>query len=225
MGVLLDDAQCAKLVRYHALLVEWNARFNLTAITDEQGVLARHFADSLSALRELPPGAAKLLDLGTGAGFPGIPLKIARPALDVTLMDSTLKKVAFCQTVIGELGLAGSRAVHARAEEAAHDASHRERYDVAIARAVAPLPTLIEYLLPFAAVGGVCIAMKGADARAEAALASAAIDALGGGAVTLTDVMLPDVPDKRALVSIAKARPTPAKYPRPGGKPRSQPIR
>ncbi|MCL4507704.1 MAG: 16S rRNA (guanine(527)-N(7))-methyltransferase RsmG [Chloroflexi bacterium] len=228
IGVGLDAAQAAQLAVYRDLLVAWNVRFNLTAITDDESILVRHFADSLSALRALPaPGATHgltLIDVGTGAGLPGIPLKIVRPDLDVTLLDGTGKKVTFCETVIAELGLQGIRAVKGRAEEAAHQKEHRAVYRVVIARALAPLPTLVEYLLPFARANGVCIAMKGSEAQAEAAQAARAIKLLGGELERVDAVALPGVPDQRALVVIRKVRPSPSLYPRPAGKPRSEPI-
>jgi 16S rRNA (guanine527-N7)-methyltransferase len=164
------------------------------------------------------------LDVGSGAGLPGIPLKIARPELVVTLMDSTGKKVTFCETVIEELKLTGIRAVKGRAEEAAHQYEHREQYAVVVARALAPLPTLVEYLLPFARVGGLCIAMKGSDAQDEAGKAAKAIRTLGGELERIEPVVLPGVSDQRALVIIRKARPSPAMYPRQAGKPRSAPL-
>ncbi len=220
----MTPAQAAQFVRYYELLAEWNAKFNLTAITDEAGVLARHFADSLSVLPALPASAKMLLDVGTGAGFPGIPIKIMRPELDVTLMDSTQKKLGFCDEVTRALGLAGIRTAHARAEEAAHDARHRERYDAVVARAVAAMPTLAEYLLPFVKVGGVCIAMKGSDAKEEAAQAGAAISTLGGKLARVDEVTLANLPDKRALIVIDKIAPSPPIYPRQGGRPRSNPL-
>lgn len=216
ISVLLD--------RYQALLLTWNARFNLTAITDEQGVLIRHFIDSLTVLKVLPAGPAALLDVGTGPGFPGIPLKIARPDLTVTVMDSTAKKVRFCEEVIQQLGLSGIRAVHDRAEEMAHQPAFREQFEVVTARAVAALPTLVEYLLPFVKVGGVCVAMKGSDAEHEAAQATRAITLLGGRLRQVEPVQLPGLPDKRALIVIDKIAPTPPLYPRQGGAPRSSPL-
>lgn len=226
-GVALDDGQAACFVRYRELLLEWNARFNLTAITDDEGILMRHFVDALTVVPALDaalPGGGHALDLGTGAGLPGIALKIARPALSVRLMDSTAKKLTFCEAVIADLGLKGIDAVHARAEEAGRDPAHRERYDAAIARAVAPLPTLVEYLLPFVRVGGVAVAMKGSDADAEAQAAAGAIHALGGALRSVIPVVLPGLSDQRALIVIAKTAPTPPTYPRQGGKPRSQPL-
>ncbi len=225
IGVTLDTAQAAQFAQFRDLLVEWNERMNLTAITDDESILSRHFADSLTALRAIPstPGLT-LVDVGTGAGLPGIPLKIARPDLDVTLVDGTGKKVAFCETVIAELGLIGIRVIKGRAEELAHDKHHRAYYKVVIARALAPLPTLVEYLLPLARMNGVCIAMKGSDAQAEAAQAARAIKLIGGELDRVEPVTLPGAPDQRALVVIRKAKPSPSIYPRPAGKPRSEPF-
>ena len=213
-----------KLQRYRALLLEWNQRFNLTAITDDEGIVLRHFVDSLMVLKELPDKPARLIDVGTGPGFPGIPLKIAYPDLTVTVLDSVAKKVKFCDEVIRQLGLKGIRAEQGRAEEVAHQPAYREQFDVVTARAVAALPTLVEYLLPFAKVGGLCIAMKGSDAEAEAAQAENAIRTLGGKLNRVVPVTLPGLPDKRALIVIDKIAPTPVVYPRQGGLPRSSPL-
>lgn len=225
VGVTLDAGQAAQLARYRDLLVEWNERFNLTAITDDASILTRHFADSLTALSQLPTGnGVTLMDAGTGAGLPGIPLKIARPDLDVTLVDGTGKKVTFCQAVIADLGLAGIRIIKGRAEELAHVKEHRAKYRAVIARALAPLPTLVEYLLPFAKANGVVIAMKGSDAQTEAGQAARAIKLLGGELERIVAVTLPGVTDQRSLVVIRKVRPSPSVYPRPAGKPRSDPL-
>jgi 16S rRNA (guanine527-N7)-methyltransferase len=225
IDVALTDEQAAQIAAYAALLADWNARFNLTAITDEQSVLALHFIDSLTILRALPERSGiALLDVGTGAGFPGLVLKIARPDLRVTVIDSTAKKIAFCQEVIRTLPLKGARALHMRSEEFAHARSERGRYDVVTARAVAALPTLVEYLLPFVAVGGVCIAMKGSVAAEEAAAAANAIQMLGGRLRRIEPVALPGLQDKRALVLIDKIAPTPGRFPRPAGAPRHSPL-
>jgi 16S rRNA (guanine527-N7)-methyltransferase len=213
-----------KLGNYKALLLEWNQRFNLTAITDDTGINLRHFVDSLTVLAALPKTPAKLIDIGTGPGFPGIPLKIARPDLSVTVMDSVAKKVKFCDEVIRQLALRDICAEQGRAEEVAHQLAYREQFDVVTARAVAALPTLVEYLLPFAKVGGICIAMKGSDAEAEAAQAEHAIRTLGGKLNRVLPVTLPGLPDKRALIVIDKVAPTPRVYPRQGGMPRSSPL-
>jgi 16S rRNA (guanine527-N7)-methyltransferase len=214
-------------------MVEAVARFNLTAITDGTGIVVQHFADSLSALRWCVrvPGRAqarpiRLIDVGSGAGLPGIPLKIAQPALHVTLLDGTGKKVAFCEEVIRDLQLGGICALKGRAEEIARQPQHREQYDVAIARAVAPLPTLMEYLLPFVRQGGVSVAMKGGEAELEVARARRAIAALGGDPerVEVDTFTLPELQHRRALVVVHKARPTPGRYPRQAGAPRAKPI-
>jgi 16S rRNA (guanine527-N7)-methyltransferase len=225
IGVTLDGTQAGQFVRYRDLLVEWNERMNLTAITADEAILARHFADSLTALRAISPTLGlTLVDVGTGAGLPGIPLKIARPDLDVTLVDGTGKKVTFCQTVISELGLSGIRVIKGRAEELAHDKHHRAYYKVVIARALAPLPTLVEYLLPLARANAVVIAMKGSDAQAEVTQAERAIKLCGGELERVEPVTLPGAPDQRALVVIRKVKPTASIYPRPAGKPRSDPM-
>ncbi len=229
LKVALTDDQCSMLARYAQLLVEWNSRMNLTAIEDDAGVLTRHLADSLTVLQALDRilagvPAPRMIDVGTGAGLPGIPIKIVRPHIVVDLADSTGKKIRFCTAVIGELGLAGIQAIHGRAEEMARRREHREMYDLVIARAVAPLPTLAEYLLPFARVSGWCIAMKGAEAQVEAERAQKAIATLGGSAPTIEPVVLPGAPDRRALLIIRKIRPTPDRYPRPSGAPRASPL-
>ena len=228
----LSSAQAQALLRFRDLLVAWNERFNLTALTDDVSILALHFTDSLTLVPELAAiqhaakGASPLrvIDVGTGGGFPGVPLKVALPELQMTLMDGTTKKVQFCDEVIRALGLDGIRTVHGRAEEAAHQPAHREHYDVVVARAVAPMQTLAEYLLPFARVGGMVIAMKGGDARVEADQAAAAIEKLGGELMSVKAVALPGRDDKRALVILRKVRPTPKLYPRQAGAPRKNPL-
>jgi 16S rRNA (guanine527-N7)-methyltransferase len=229
VSVALSPQQSDALLTYRNLLVEWNARFNLTALTDDASILSLHFADSLTLvpmIRALgSEAAATLLDVGTGGGFPGIPLKIALPRLTVTVMDGTTKKVQFCTEVIRTLKLNNATALHGRAEEAAHQPAHREYYDLVVARAVAPMPTLVEYLLPFAKVGGHVIAMKGSDARAETEQATQAIQTLGGTVEQIEDAALPGRADKRALILIRKVRPTPKLYPRQGGAPRNNPLK
>jgi 16S rRNA (guanine527-N7)-methyltransferase len=216
---------------YFALLLDWNQRINLTAITDLQGVVVRHFVDSLTLLAVLPaPQPAdivtkvSLIDVGTGAGFPGLALAIARPDIDITVMDSTAKKVKFCSEVIRQLNLDCAQALHARAEEQAHLPGFREQFDLATARAVAALPTLLEYVLPFVRVGGQCIAMKGSDADAEVAQAQTALQKLGGKLHHIHPVQLPGLSDQRALIVMNKVAPTPTLYPRQGGAPRSNPL-
>ena len=224
----LSLEQATALLRFRDILIEWNERFNLTALTDDASILQLHFADSLTLVpvlqglqRDVP---LSVIDVGTGGGFPGIPLKVALPSLHMTLMDSTAKKLQFCDEVIRTIEIKMIHAVHGRAEEAAHQPAHRERYDVVVARAVAPMPTLAEYLLPFAKIGGHVIAMKGSDAHAEAQEALTAIIILGGELVRIIDVKLPNRDDKRALIVLRKSRPTPKLYPRQAGGPRKNPL-
>ncbi len=224
----LNDIQAQQFSRYFDLLHDWNQRINLTAITDEQGVLLRHFIDSLTVLRTLPDAnstrSLRMIDIGTGAGFPGIPLKIARADLEVTLVDGTAKKLRFCDEVISQLGLRQIHTLQGRAEDLGHEDDHRECYDLVVARAVAPLPALLEYLLPLTHIGGQCVAMKGSEADAEAAQAVTAITKLGGRLNRVEQVTLPGLPDRRALIIIDKISLTPHVYPRPGGAPRNSPL-
>lgn len=228
IAVQIDEERVQKFASYFTILSEWNNRFNLTAITDEADVRIRHFIDSLTVLRVLPPQDPKrflrVIDIGTGAGFPGIPLKIARDDVDVTLVDGTAKKLRFCDEVVAQLKLHNIRTLQGRAEELGHAMDHRERYDVVVARAVAPLPTLVEYLLPLVKLGGIAVAMKGSEAEAEAEQATHAIGKLGGRLNRVEQVALPGLPDKRALIVIDKVAPTAALYPRPGGAPRNAPL-
>ncbi len=226
IAVALNDIQAQQFCRYFELLTEWNQRINLTAIIDEQGVLLRHFIDSLTVLNVLPNSmqSLRVIDIGSGAGFPGIPLKIARNDLEVTLVDGTAKKLRFCDEVISQLGLHQIHTLQGRAEDLGHEPDHREYYDLVLARAVAPLPTLLEYLLPLAKIGGRCIAMKGSEAEAETTLAAHAITKLGGRLNQVAQVTLPGLPDKRALIVIDKIGSTPPVYPRPGGAPRNSPL-
>lgn len=230
IGVELASQQARAFVRYRDLLVEWNERMNLTALTDDASILALHFVDSLTAapviqsVQQRHNAPLTLIDVGTGGGFPGIPLKIALPGLRVMLTDSTAKKVQFCNEVMRALKLEEIEAMQGRAEEIAHQPAHREHHHVVIARAVAPMPTLVEYLLPLARVGGVCIAMKGSDAQAEAERAAGAIVNLGGALAQVKPVSLPGRDDKRALIVIDKVRSTPKLYPRQGGAPRKSPL-
>ncbi len=230
LGLSLAPHQLEQFARYAALIQAWNKKFNLTAIVEEEAIFSLHFADSLTVAPLLvqermrfsePP---TLMDIGTGAGLPGIPLKIALPEWHVWLVDSTAKKVQFCKTAIEALGLHDTHALHARAEELARRPEHREQYHVVVARAVAPLPTLVEYLLPLTRLGGVCIAMKGRQAQEEVEAAQRAIEVLGGVLEQLQPVALPERDDRRALVIIRKQRATPEAYPRLGSAPRNRPI-
>ncbi len=226
LNIHLTEAQAAQFDTFAADLTVWNERVNLTAITDLSAIQVRHFLDSLSIIQAgaLPEGA-RVMDVGTGAGFPGLALQIAFPHLEVTLLEATGKKIAFLDHIISSLGLTNARTVQARAEEAGHLPEHREQYDLVTARAVARLPSLAEYLLPLARMGGRCIAMKGATAMMEAADARQALAVLGGRLVGVEAVTLPEVDEPHYLVVIEKIAPTPAIYPRKPGIPTRKPLR
>ncbi len=225
LGLELTPAQIAAFQTYADELRAWNERFNLTAITDPEGIQVKHFLDSLSLLALLPgDSAGRLIDVGTGAGFPGLPLKIMRPTLRLTLVEATGKKVTFCEAVAAKLGLRDVTVIKARAEEIGQVPEHREQYDWAVARAVAELPVLAEYLLPLVRVGGQAIAQKGANAPQEAQAAEAAVQRLGGRLAATRPVALPGVAETRYLVVYDKVTPTPPAYPRRVGVPSKAPL-
>ena len=224
-GIVLTAQQMEQFNRYFELLIEWNGKMNLTAITEPHEVAVKHMIDSLSAWdeQELPDGAS-LIDVGTGAGFPGLPLKIYRPELRLTLLDSLNKRVNFLQEVTDELGLCGVECIHARAEEAARSRLYREKFDAAVSRAVARLPILAEYCLPFVRRGGVFIALKGMQYKEEMQEARQAVKLLGGGELQSRPVRLPGLDDVRAVIWIPKIRQTPSVYPRKAGTPEKNPL-
>lgn len=230
LGLTLDAPQVERFARYRALLLDWNTRINLTAITDPQEVVTRHFLDSLTCAPLLQTAVAasgatpRLLDVGTGAGFPGLPLAIALPEWDVTLLEATGKKVRFLEAVIDELGLTNAHALAGRAEEVAHQANYRGRFNAVTARAVAALPTLLEYCAPFARVGGTIILPKKGDLSAEAAAGRAAADILGARLLDPIPVRLPALADGRVLLVARQQRPCPPQYPRPAGAPVKRPL-
>jgi 16S rRNA (guanine527-N7)-methyltransferase len=221
----LTPAQAAAFQLYSDELRAWNEKFNLTAITDLEGIQVKHFLDSLSVLAALPLGPLRVIDVGTGAGFPGLPLKIVRPELTLTLVEATGKKVTFLQAMVAQLGLGGVTVVKARAEEIGQDPAHRERYDWVLARAVAEMPVLLEYTLPLARVGGHVLAQKGESAPAEAQLAAPAARRLGGQLRDTLPIQLPGLPEPRYLVIYAKTAATPRQYPRRPGVPSKTPLR
>jgi 16S rRNA (guanine527-N7)-methyltransferase len=221
----LTPEQEAQFDLYTRDLAVWNEQVNLTAITDPDAVRVRHFLDSLTILKAVPlPPGVRVIDVGTGAGFPGVPLKIVRPDIQLTLLEATGKKVAFLHHLMELLKLENVRTVHARAEDAGHDPAHRAAYDVVAARAVARLPSLLEYLLPFAKVGGVCVAMKGRTAQPEAADSARALATLGGRLKSIETFHLPGIDEPHHLVVVEKIAPTPRDYPRKPGIPTKKPL-
>ncbi len=225
LGVRLTRSQLSALSLYERELVDWNTRFNLTAIRDPQEIHIKHFLDSLTcllAMRETPVG--RLIDVGTGAGFPGIPIKILYPKMQLTLVESVGKKAEFCRHVVRILDLQGVEVIQERAETIGQDPIYREQYDWAVARAVAILPVLAEYLLPLVRVGGSMLAMKGESGPAEAHSAEHALRVLGGHLRQLLPVTLPGVAEERYLVVIDKVAATPSGYPRKVGVPAKRPL-
>lgn len=217
------EEQLAQFTRYYELLVETNKVMNLTAITEPEEVAVKHMVDSLLAYEDGMQGKT-LVDVGTGAGFPGVPLKIYCPSLKVTLVDSLGKRLRFLQQVIDELGLKGIRCEHLRAEDAGRSKKHREQYDYVTARAVARLSVLSEYCLPLAKKGGQFIALKGSRFAEEIEEGEAAVKILGGKINSAEPVKLPGLDDGRAIIKIAKIKATPAQYPRKAGTPEKQPL-
>ncbi len=222
-GLALDQRQLDQFAIYASELRRWNERINLTAISGEREIVARHFLDSLRCALSWGVSPHSLVDVGTGAGFPGLPLKILRPELRLVLVESIEKKAAFLRHIAAELGLRDVMVVVARAELAGRDVAHRERYDVATARAVAELRVLAEYCLPLCRVGGRFLAPKGARIEREVADAQAAITRLGGRIASVEAVDLPDV-EQRMLIVIEKSAPTPEQYPRGVGTPAKRPL-
>jgi 16S rRNA (guanine527-N7)-methyltransferase len=224
-GLQLTDHQLSALSVYEQELLEWNKKFNLTAIRDTEGIRTKHFLDSMScalAWRDRPP--RQLIDVGTGAGFPGLVLKILYPGMKLTLMESVGKKASFCQHMVDKLSLEEVTVQTARAEEVGQNPAHREQYDWAVARAVANLPVLAELLLPLVRVGGAMLAQKGEGAPAETQSAERALKLLGGSLRQLIPVTLPGVAEERSLVVVDKVAATPPGYPRRAGLPAKKPL-
>ena len=224
-GIPLTAEQIGQFSVYHEMLLDWNTRMNLTALTAPEDVAVKHIIDSLTAYdAALFDGARTLIDVGTGAGLPGIPLAVYVPHLTVTLLDSLNKRVRFLTEVTAAMGLQNVRCIHARAEEAARTVEHRAAYDIAVSRAVARLPVLLEYTLPFVRVGGTLLALKGRAYAEEQKEARRAAEVLGGGCIMARPVHLPGLDDVRAILTVTKERQTSAAYPRGGGAPTRRPI-
>ena len=229
---ITPDAEAeARLDTYYRMVVEKNKVMNLTAITEEQEFLIKHFADSLSVYSAVPlfkemlsKGNVTLIDVGTGAGFPGIPLKIVFPQLKVTLLDSLQKRVNFLNELIAELGLEGITAIHSRAEDGARTAGLRDGFDLVVSRAVASLPVLSEYCLPYVKPGGLLIAYKSGDIEEELKGAGHALKVLGGKLEDCPQFTLPDTDISRSFVVVRKQKPTPKAYPRKAGVIKKEPL-
>lgn len=216
--ITLTENQYEQFQKYFELLVEWNEKMNLTAITDESGVALKHFADSLSLLNFVDiPQNSTLADVGTGAGFPGVVLKIARPDIKLTLIDSLNKRLVFLGEVCAQLGIE-AELIHSRAEDGARDEKLRESFDFAVSRAVARMNVLSEYCLPYVKVGGAFCAMKGAQANEEFKESLNAINTLGGKLENKYFFELPKNGGERAIAVVRKVKNTPQKYPRQSGK-------
>ena len=226
LGVNLTDKQIEQFVMYYEMLVEWNEMMNLTAITEYDEVMKKHFIDSLSLIKTYDTSKdVSVIDVGTGAGFPGLALKIAYPNMKVTLLDSLNKRINFLNEVIAMLGLTNVTTIHGRAEDFAKPAKEREKYDLCVSRAVANLTTLSEYCLPFVKVGGCFISYKSEKITEEMEAAKNAIALLGGEYEKSEEFYLPDSDIYRNLVTIKKVKPTPKKYPRKAGLPSKEPLK
>lgn len=223
LNIELNEIQTKQLYKYMNLLIEWNNKINLTAIIKPEEIILKHFVDSLTISKYVNNNSS-VIDVGTGAGFPGIPLKIYRTDLKVTLVDSLNKRLNFINTIIEELELKNVVTVHARAEEIGKNKLYREQFDVVTSRAVANLSTLSEYLIPLAKINGKCLCMKGSEIEEELLNAKKAIDVLGGKIDKIEKFELPKSDIKRNVVLITKENKTPAKYPRKPGIPAKEPI-
>ena len=224
MGVRFSVEQMDKFYKYMNLLIEWNEKINLTAIIEPNEIILKHFIDSITILKDIKDNST-VVDVGTGAGFPGIPLSIMNPTLKITLVDSLNKRLIFLQEVINELDLKNVELVHARAEEFGRNKKYREKFDIATSRAVANLATLSEYLLPLVKINGKAISMKAGNASQEIEGAKKAIKTLGGNINNIEEFNLPQSDIGRTIIIIDKIKETSGKYPRKPGTPSKEPIK
>lgn len=221
----LTELQIEQFNKYYELLIEWNNKVNLTAITEKEEVWKKHFEDSISIIKAIDMNSVEnLIDVGTGAGFPGIPIKIMFPHIKLTLLDSLNKRINFLNIVISELGLDNVETIHGRAEDFGKDKLYREKFDICVSRAVANLATLSELCIPFVKVNGCFISYKAEKADEELIVAKKAIDILSSGKVDVFELVLSDSDYSRKLVVINKKKSTPARYPRKAGTPSKEPI-
>ena len=221
----MSEKQLAQFEIFYKMVVDWNEKINLTAITDEKDFAIKHIIDSLSLWNEKKfISAKKFIDVGTGAGFPGIPIKIFKPELETVLLDSLSKRIEFLKKVVAELNLKNVTCLHGRAEDFARQKNFREQFDLATTRAVARLNIISEYCLPFVKVGGTFAALKGKKFLEEISEAKAAVKILGGGEINFVEKKLPDLPDIRAVIFIEKIKSAPKKFPRKAGTPVKNPL-
>ena len=223
INIEISDKQIEKFFDYMNLLLEWNEKINLTAITEPEDIILKHFVDCATILKYIKD-EDKIIDIGTGAGFPGIPLKILNEKLDITLMDSLNKRINFLNEIINKLDLKNIVAIHARAEELARNKGYREKFDIATSRAVANLSTLSEYMLPFVKKNGMVISMKGSNIEEEVKNAKKAIKILGGEIEKIDNFNLANTNNIRNIITIKKVVKTPKEFPRKAGKPSKEPI-
>lgn len=223
ININIEDNTVEQFYLYMNLLLEWNEKINLTAITEPKEIILKHFVDCGTALKYLKE-ENKILDLGTGAGFPGIPLKLLNKELNITLVDSLNKRINFLNEVIDRLNLKNINTVHSRAEDLSRNKKYRENFDIILSRAVANMSVLLEYTLPFLKVGGKCIAMKGPNIEEELNNSKKALKVLGGEIEKIENIKLPNSDIERNIVIIKKIKETPKQYPRKAGKPSKEPI-
>ena len=220
----IDDTKLDMFEEYYKLLISWNDKINLTSVTKKDDVIIKHFTDSLALLNYLDISGKNIIDIGTGAGFPGIPLKIMCPSCNIVLLDSLNKRVSFLDKVINTLGLSGIHAVHGRAEELAFDIDYRERFDLAVSRAVADLRVLAEYCLPFVDLSGLFISYKGGNIEEELSGSIHSISILGGSFDRIEKFLLPATDIERSFVFISKIQNTSDRFPRKAGRPLKKPL-
>ena len=224
INIELTEKQIKQFIDYKDMLLEWNEKFNLTAITDEREIVLKHFVDCLAISAGAELAGKKIIDVGTGAGFPGVPVKIAFPDIQMTLLDSLNKRITFLEELKNKLGLENVTCIHSRAEDGGTDKNLREGFDLCISRAVANLAVLSEYCLPFVKVGGYFISMKGSDVKDELNESEKAIKVLGGEVKEVKLINIPETDINHSLIVIKKIKPTPSKYPRKAGKAKKEPI-
>lgn len=224
INIELSDFQIKQFMDYKDMLLEWNEKMNLTAITDEREIILKHFADCLIINSLIDMKDKNVIDVGTGAGFPGVPVKIAEPSVKMTLLDSLNKRISFLTELTEKLGLKNVNCLHMRAEDGGNDKSMRESFDMCVSRAVANLAVLCEYCLPFVRQGGYFISMKGPDVEDEVSEAENAVRILGGEIAEIKKAVIPGTDITHSLIVIKKIRTTPRKYPRKAGKAKKEPI-